>query len=1132
MSTIDLSRLITDPRKHYAGVRHQQGRVLTDEDFNEASILETEELKRTRIHAIGAYGAPGTGFLPTGFTTVGGKLDFLISPGELYLGGLRLEMSEAEHFLEQRDWLNFDKTTAPNPPAAGTSRTDLVWIEAWQQPVTATEDGELFEVALGGPDTSVRWRTMRRVHIFENVNADACPEAWAAALASFAGFGTLDAEMKMATAATLTVTFNPAAGAGDLCSPPTAGGYLGAENQAIRVQMVDATHYTWGFDNAAPLYRATVTSSGGQPVVVNLLTPPRDAVHWPLRDQVVEILPWSAALANGETVAELSGHLCKVAVSFDPDSLAFEIDVPLPAGFDRWKSRTDAADFDEEFVYVRVWNRGDDLASPASIPIATGTLGNTGLSVAFGGGPLRRNDHWIIAARPAAPDVVLPWRLALPSGAPPHGVDRYRAPLGLIQWTANANGAATGILIDDCRPPFLPLTRLRGCCRVTVGDNIDSYGMFASVQDAIDSLPPSGGTVCVLPGLFREAVRIAGRRNVTVHGCGPRSRIVAPDQEGPGSTAILVTDSDDICIEALALEGGDEAVVRIEGTEVVRVTDCLVHYRGDRELFSPWPAIFAEGESIEIEGNIVEPRPDELDRIFCKIAVPGRAGQAIGARGGVQIGGGSETVLIADNVIVGGLGNGITLGSIRRFDTDNPDGVVVVDVDVDDPCAPCQPNDDGVEDDDDDGGVRYESAGDLYDIEISRNVIDRHGANGISVVRFFGFRQNAVPLVAVHGLRIADNQITGCLRREIAAPSSTILLLLGYGGIALAFVTELAIEGNRIEGNGIDWRDPVCGIFVLAADGLRIEHNLIRANGPPGADLANARPGIRAGIHIWLALSLAQKSKYAGGTMTAAQRRSRAHGVDQLRVHANQVEQPLGRALFMFGAGPMLVSDNRFASEALADNVTDRFARTVAIGNFGVSREWTIGLAYAALLLLLQRLGVDFAARYVCPYARFGIVTQGIELNLPTGKIDFVDNQVSFHMPDPEQGFDLCSTLLLSLDDVAACDNQFEYHIAAALRRVALADLVAVGSTVRTNDNRLAETWGRAFFSILSFGLLNTAADNQSTHCIRALGLRTAVDNNLVFGELFCPGLCSGQFNDGLTTDLASGARVMAGKPA
>ena len=113
MSTIDLSRQAGDRRHHYSGARHQQGRVLTDDDFNEAASLESEELRRTRLHAIGAYGAPDAGFLPKNFTVVDGKLDFALSTGELYLGGLRLDMNAEENFLGQRDWLNFDIAAAP-----------------------------------------------------------------------------------------------------------------------------------------------------------------------------------------------------------------------------------------------------------------------------------------------------------------------------------------------------------------------------------------------------------------------------------------------------------------------------------------------------------------------------------------------------------------------------------------------------------------------------------------------------------------------------------------------------------------------------------------------------------------------------------------------------------------------------------------------------------------------------------------------------------------------------------------------------------------------------------------------------------------------------------------------------------
>ena len=44
-------------------------------------------------------------------------------------------------------------------------RYDLVYLRAWEQNVTATEDSELLERALGGPDTSVYRRRMRRLEV-------------------------------------------------------------------------------------------------------------------------------------------------------------------------------------------------------------------------------------------------------------------------------------------------------------------------------------------------------------------------------------------------------------------------------------------------------------------------------------------------------------------------------------------------------------------------------------------------------------------------------------------------------------------------------------------------------------------------------------------------------------------------------------------------------------------------------------------------------------------------------------------------------------------------------------------------------------------------------------------------------
>lgn len=577
MSTIDLSRQATDTRKHYAGVRMQQGRVLTDDDFNEAAILDAEELRRTRLHAIGAYGAPDTGFLPKNFAVDGnGKLDFKLSKGHLYLGGLRLEMSMEENFLLQKDWLNFDSAVdAQNPPANGQTRTDLVWIECWQQPVTAIEDSELFEVALGGPDTTTRWRTMRRVHVTEGVAETECAAAWSTVSAGFAALGTMNAEMELATTAKLTVSFTAPPLTGDLCSPNQPGGYLGAENQAIRVQMVDATHFTWGYDNAAPLYRVQLSADN---VTLTLLNQPRDAAHWPLKDQVVELLPWSAALVNGECIAELSGHLCKVSVSYNPDDHTLEINSPVDANFGtQWKKRSDKVEFfdsaenKDEFFYLRVWNRGDDLASPAPIPIATGELGNTGLKVTFNAGPLRKDDYWIIAARPASPDVIVPWVLGSVGGAAANGVKRYRAPIALIQWSTQGS-VVTGSVLHDCRPTFDPLTDLRGCCiEVKPGDNI--HRALKKVTDA------GGGCLCLLPGdhMLTSPIDLTGKTSICMHGFGPASRLLVSSQISTPAPFVL-TNARDITFESFVVINqsalpvwacGDTVRLRVEGVFVL-----------------------------------------------------------------------------------------------------------------------------------------------------------------------------------------------------------------------------------------------------------------------------------------------------------------------------------------------------------------------------------------------------------------------------------------------------------------------------------------------------------------------------------------------------------------------------------
>ena len=61
MSSSDISRFLRQPAKHYAGARLQQGRILTDADFNEGSWLGEED-RRKALADFGPRGSPDQGF--------------------------------------------------------------------------------------------------------------------------------------------------------------------------------------------------------------------------------------------------------------------------------------------------------------------------------------------------------------------------------------------------------------------------------------------------------------------------------------------------------------------------------------------------------------------------------------------------------------------------------------------------------------------------------------------------------------------------------------------------------------------------------------------------------------------------------------------------------------------------------------------------------------------------------------------------------------------------------------------------------------------------------------------------------------------------------------------------------------
>ncbi len=1233
MGTQDISRSAFIPEKHYSSVRLQQGRVITDDDWNESGRIREELQRLTDVDVIGPAGSPNDGFRIANPRLTSRGVDFDLAPGDLYVGGYRLTLEQASSFLLQDDWLQ----GPPTVKAPEGSRTDLVYLETFQQVVTAVEDAELFEVALGGADTTTRLRTARRVRLAEAIGSSDCKQAWSNLQASMSGLGSWSPAQELLPDAGLEVAFADAGSGADLCSPQPAGGYLGAENQAIRVQLVDDSHFTWGFDNAAPLYRVQVDSTRSK---LTMLTAPKDQAHWPMAEQIVEILPWDSVLPNNQKVAAIRGHLARVSASYNPDTAELTIDDALPtAGFDDWQAREDQAQLAQggAYYYMRVWNRGSDQDSDEAIEFTPGTpvsLGHTGLEVTFGGSQFVAGDYWIVTARPQTPNVVVPW--VLESGRGRLGVRRFFSTLGLIHWPADGEPRVT-----DCRPRFRPLTRQKICCSFVVGDGVNSHGDFDSIEEAVSRLPEEGGEICLLPGLHQTNTLIENRRGILIKGCGHRTRLIP--REGQRDQAIF-TISDSVNISLLNMEFAalkNRAIV-LSGSKPGALHGIKIHDNGilacqnaihglQAEFVSIKNnrirmldknggdvAIYMLGDDVLIEDNdigvlppdIVPPERDDgteggenpnpsdncldpevfyLDPVYIgvymtfvwtyvlSLYIPTNPYKTLG---GIQIGSGSEGVEIRHNSIIGGAGNGITLGSDAQLadfeEVEQPaefvvelgegsvagfayykgkafDGEAVVfsndklveqaitndegyfsaeidesatfDVSLANPkfkIAALEKIDAGefgvyyqlvIEDSGLDVGLDDVLAF-IYQVTIENNRIQGMGESGIGFPRMDPVElldalvlllqqkslnpANSFLLVIsmllfgaytglVVQLVIRNNLISGCLRNAYEVSGKELgRKFRGVGGISLAFCDDVAIYDNRIENNGVDYRGPVQGIFILYTSHAEISRNHILGNGPStpsqtqnpliggiviyiGADFTGVGgagtptseiPG--TGVNNPVEGGEPEKASAASFFLQSLQR-----PLQVLRLHENVVEQALGRGFsFALGMGPMSIADNQLIS---LYSTAEDFDETV------LEELDTSHIPSVELITAMRDLSGSAGAVYVANLGRVGTVK-------------FTGNQVTLRQPQQAA---------VSLSLITASGIQFAHnHVQTGLGDLTT-NVLLVGDAVDGSHNHIQEPSnienGKESpsnpLSMVTVGTqLNTTVFNQSDHCIVTFG--------------------------------------------
>src|SRR5262245_56309633 len=158
----DCSRDTFDPRRHFSGVRMQQGRVQLDADWNEQHDIIAHRVRTEAADIVDLCGGPLhqaafhivsrlQDLSPDEQKLPGNNLplaspppaaDFLISAGHYYVDGILCENERLTSYLQQPD--------LPGGTAIAASGLYIVYVDVWQRHLTALDDPSIREIALGG----------------------------------------------------------------------------------------------------------------------------------------------------------------------------------------------------------------------------------------------------------------------------------------------------------------------------------------------------------------------------------------------------------------------------------------------------------------------------------------------------------------------------------------------------------------------------------------------------------------------------------------------------------------------------------------------------------------------------------------------------------------------------------------------------------------------------------------------------------------------------------------------------------------------------------------------------------------------------------------------------------------------
>jgi hypothetical protein len=871
--SFDISRLTFNPLNDYSGVVMQQGRVHLDSDWNEWLAELTRRMQAGTLDILGRAVYPAT--TPYAFqitaSSSGGSNVLTIGPGRMYVDGLIVEnhgdpttavwdpalaeMSNSPQPPPATETGAIDYTQQPYMPAGSTLPSGngpfLAYLDVWIRPIDYINDPNLIDAAVG-VDSTGRLQTVWQVQL-KDLSEDGPGATW-----------TCDSPISnwppAPSAGQLTTGTTPTAPSGPCCLTSGAA-YTGLENQCYRIQIHQAgtpetsavpptnlangiATFKWSRDNGSVITAVTsianVTNSAGNPA--SQLT-----VQSLGRDQVLGFAPgnWIEILDDSTEFSQTPVELYRIdtidfaaktitlATTLGAGFLAGDTDPSLHTRIRRWDQSGKVYEQDGSTVWWDIDAQGTaDIPVP---PAGTSLILENGITVSFdlrsATGRFNPGDFWTFAARTAT------GQIEKLDKAAPRGIHHHYARLSIVSFPNSAT---------DCRtewPPSTGQSECGCCCTCTVGDGVNTFGKYTSINKAIDALPDFGGEVCILPGLYFENVLIHGRRDVVLRGCGWQTRIAseslkpapppadpavgaehAPAGAGgantdspPFAAVITISQSQHVKLLSFAVEATeDEVGVLIDGTGKLSAASqsntSVLNVLRERIIIKPIPTLDVTVEDLVITASTV---PAILADTASLLQIESNriAMENVAARWPAMWVSGNEIRIVHNWV---GIQPKDTVAGADLNAEQNPSrGAAVITSDV-----PLHP-----------GGIQIAArATDVYVID---NEIDGGGLNGITLGS----------LTTTNSDGNETGQVIGVLVNQPDPCSTTSTLQIGGSGsgsqtgltvVAGGPLKDIQIERNRIRNMGLCGIGPA-GFFdlseiteVISVTNLEITANTIQ----------------------------------------------------------------------------------------------------------------------------------------------------------------------------------------------------------------------------------------------------------------------------------------------------------------